>query len=94
MGSLCSKTGTHSEEAHVLVPSSQRQANAVANSQNASRPPDPRTAAAAAAEQRLKTNQARGTHASNPKQGMLATQAAKPAKFTPEPKQEERLVWD
>jgi len=85
MGSLCSRlAGTHTE-AHVLQP--------VDGNENP-RPHDARAAAAAAAEQRLKTAHVRGTHPSNPNQGRLAAQAAKPPRFVPEPKEEERLVWD
>ncbi|KAI0695592.1 hypothetical protein BC835DRAFT_935975 [Cytidiella melzeri] len=58
--------------------------------------PDPKVAAAQAAEQRLKANQARGVVGSNPKSGRLAAQveASKAAPKLPEPRQEERIVWD
>jgi len=82
--SLCS--GAH----YSLEPTTHRQAlNA-----GVQRPSDPRAAAAAAAEQRLKAAQARGTNTSNPNQGKLAAQLAKQSKHTPEARQEERLVWD
>ncbi|KAM6498127.1 hypothetical protein JOM56_006075 [Amanita muscaria] len=85
MGSLCSRlAGTHTE-AHVLQP---------VDGNEDPRPYNPRAAAAAAAEQRLRAAHGRGTHPSNPNQGRLAAQAAKPVKTVPEPKQEEQLVWD
>ncbi|THV04925.1 hypothetical protein K435DRAFT_850465 [Dendrothele bispora CBS 962.96] len=83
MGSICSKPGAHEGGHHVLG------SNAESTGQ---RQVDHRTAAAEAAERRQKAAQARGTHSSNPNQGKLAALAAKPAKFTPEPRQEERLV--
>jgi hypothetical protein len=83
MGSLCSKPGIHSG-GHVLVdPSTQNQSLSESN---------PRRAAAQAAEQRLKSAQERGTHASNPNRGVLAAQAAAPVKRDPEPQPEQRLV--
>ncbi|KAI0814947.1 hypothetical protein BC629DRAFT_1588628 [Irpex lacteus] len=58
--------------------------------------PDPRIAAAQAAEQRLKANQKRGVVSSNPQGGRLAAklEAGKSAPRVPEPRQEERIVWD
>ena len=50
MGSLCSKQGTHSGAHYSLEPTAHRQAL----SAGVQRPSDPRAAAAAAAEQRLK----------------------------------------
>ncbi|KAG5648004.1 hypothetical protein DXG03_007038 [Asterophora parasitica] len=88
MGNLCSKSGTHSGGHSVLGQSSG------ATNPAASSPSDPRTAAAEAAERRLKAAQARGTTAANPNQGRLAAKAANQPKFAPEPRQEERLVWD
>ncbi|KAF9456552.1 hypothetical protein BDZ94DRAFT_1326895 [Collybia nuda] len=85
MGSLCSKSGTHSGGHTLLGPSSN------VNPGDPS-PSDPRAAAAEAAERRMKAAQARGTSASNPNQGKLAAQAAKQSKVVPEPRQEERLV--
>jgi len=91
MGSLCSKSSAHSG-GHTVLGSTPGAANAAGD---ASSPPNPRAAAAEAAERRLKTAQARGTHASNPKKGQLASQAAKQSsKFKPEPREQERLVWD
>ncbi|KAF8626542.1 hypothetical protein AX15_004844 [Amanita polypyramis BW_CC] len=84
MGSLCSKSGVHSG-VHSTVPLVQRQAPTA---------PDLRAAAAAAAEQRLKAAQARGTHTSNPNRGKLADQLTKQTKYAPEARQEEQLVWD
>jgi hypothetical protein len=55
-----------------------------------------RSAAADAAEARLKAAQARGTSASNPKRGQLAAkvEAAKSTKLVPEQKPDGTLVWD
>ncbi|PFH54491.1 hypothetical protein AMATHDRAFT_66 [Amanita thiersii Skay4041] len=92
MGSLCSKPGTHSGERITLAPS-QSYGSRPQNG-SASRPSDLREAAAAAAEQRLKTAQARGTNASNAQQGKLASQLASQKKYVPEQRQEEQLVWD
>jgi len=68
-----------------------------ASSSNTQSTADARAAAAEAAERRLKSAQARGTHASNPKRGRLANQleASKAAKPVPASRQEEQpLVWD
>ncbi|KAF8140247.1 hypothetical protein EV363DRAFT_1393156 [Boletus edulis] len=68
MGSLCSRPGTHSGSHQVLGgPSS-------SNTQNGQSSTEARAAAAEAAERRVKSAQARGTHASNPKRGHLAAQ--------------------
>lgn len=90
MGSICSKSGAHSGGHTVLgsAPASVASASRTPNSSDA------RAARAEAAEQRLKAAQARGTHSSNPNKGKLASQAAKPAKVTPEGRQDDRLVWD
>ncbi|KAG6851050.1 hypothetical protein H0H93_002942 [Arthromyces matolae] len=85
MGSLCSKPGNYSGGHHVL--GSQDGSNPAASSSS-----DPRTAAAEAAERRFKAAQARGTNASNPKQGQLAAKAGKISKTTTDSQQEERLV--
>lgn len=90
MGSICSKSGAHSGGHTVLGSASTTPASA-SRPQNQS---EARAARAEAAEQRLKAAQARGTHSSNPNKGKLASQAAKPVKFTPEGRQEDRLVWD
>ncbi|KAH0590713.1 hypothetical protein H2248_000840 [Termitomyces sp. 'cryptogamus'] len=87
MGSLCSKPGNHTDGHHVLG-SHSGPTNPAGPS-----PSDPRTAAAEAAERRLKTAQARGTNPSNPHHGRLAAKAGKLPKPT-DPRQEERLVWD
>ncbi|KIM85223.1 hypothetical protein PILCRDRAFT_817222 [Piloderma croceum F 1598] len=90
MGSLCSKSDSHSGGHRVL-------GSADGPSVSTSGPrPAPRSAAAEAAEARLKSAQARGTNASNPKRGVLAAkvEAAKSAKRVPEQRQEERPVWD
>jgi len=86
MGSLCSKASTHSGGHTVLGPTSQPVQDR----------PDPRNAAAEAAERRRQTEQSRGTHSSNPSRGKLAAQleASKTAPRLPEPRQEEGLVWD
>jgi len=62
----------------------------------ASRPSNPRLAAAEAAERRLQAAQRRGTNEANPNQGKLAGQLAKQnsSKLGPEAQQPERLVWD
>ncbi|KAG2154864.1 hypothetical protein DEU56DRAFT_770854 [Suillus clintonianus] len=90
MGSLCSKSSVHSG-GHQVLGSTAGQPN-----DGTTPPPDPRAAAAEAAERRLKTAHARGTNASNPNRGRLAEQveAAKVAKPVPTPRDEERLVWD
>ncbi|GLB36169.1 hypothetical protein LshimejAT787_0304570 [Lyophyllum shimeji] len=88
MGALCSKSGTHSG-GHTVLGSSSSATNTAGPS-----PSDPRTAAAEAAERRLKAAQKRGTTAANPNQGRLAAKLANQPKFVPEPRQEERLVWD
>ncbi|KAK7694640.1 hypothetical protein QCA50_001827 [Cerrena zonata] len=106
MGSLCSKPGTHSGE-HVQLqdlPSPTTKASKARNGTkqtldqgaSAGERPDPRTAAAQAAEQRLKVAQTRGTNAANPNRGQLAAklEASKSARGTAEPQQPERLVWD
>ncbi|KAJ7103515.1 hypothetical protein B0H15DRAFT_812545 [Mycena belliarum] len=86
MGSLCSKGSTHSG-GHTVLGSS---AGSPAVS-SGSRPDNPRLAASQAAEARLKASKARGT----PNQGALAAQAGKSSsRREPEPRQEERLVWD
>ncbi|KAJ3734905.1 hypothetical protein DFJ43DRAFT_1062115 [Lentinula guzmanii] len=89
MGSICSKPSTHSG-GHTVLGSISDNNNDASRTNEA----DPRAAAAEAAERRLKASQMRGTHSSNPNRGKLAAQASKPAKVTPEPEQEERLVWD
>ncbi|KAI0348019.1 hypothetical protein BDW22DRAFT_1424252 [Trametopsis cervina] len=88
MGSICSKQGTHTG-GHRLVDSTDTQSAAQER-------PDPRIAAAQAAEQRLKATQKRGVVGSNPNSGRLAAQveANKSNPRAPEQRQEERLVWD
>ncbi|KIM66179.1 hypothetical protein SCLCIDRAFT_1211404 [Scleroderma citrinum Foug A] len=88
MGSLCSKLETHSGGHHVLGGAGARQ-------QNYGSTVDARMAAAAAAERRIQQEQVRGTHASNPKRGHLASQlAASKSTTTPAAREEQRLVWD
>jgi len=90
MGSLCSKSGSHSGGHRVL-------GSADGSSPSSPGPrPAPRSAAAEAAEARLKSAQSRGTNANNPNRGVLAAkvEAAKAAKRVPEGQQDERLVWD
>ncbi|KIJ68433.1 hypothetical protein HYDPIDRAFT_81520 [Hydnomerulius pinastri MD-312] len=89
MGSLCSKPGTHSGGHQVLGGNT-----ASPNAQNYGTTSNPRAAAAEAAERRLKSAQARGTNASNPKRGRLAAQleASKSAKAVPTSRQEEQVV--
>ncbi|KAJ3991949.1 hypothetical protein F5050DRAFT_1045832 [Lentinula boryana] len=77
MGSICSKPSTHSG-GHTVLGSISNNNNDASRTNEA----DPRAAA----------SQMRGTHSSNPNRGKLAAQASKPAKVTPEPEQEQRLV--
>ncbi|RPD82562.1 hypothetical protein L226DRAFT_30591 [Lentinus tigrinus ALCF2SS1-7] len=93
MGSLCSKPGTVTGGHQVLESSSS--AAAASGSIPGTRP-DPRAAAAEAAERRQKEALARGVKSSNPNAGQLAAklQAQKSQGRAPEPSQPERLVWD
>ncbi|KAJ7706161.1 hypothetical protein B0H17DRAFT_1035967 [Mycena rosella] len=85
MGSLCSKGSSYSG-GHTVLGSSD-----LVGAASGSRPADPRAAASQAAEARLKASKARGT----PNQGALAAQAGKSSsRREPEPRQEERVVWD
>ncbi|KAH8102653.1 hypothetical protein BXZ70DRAFT_798235 [Cristinia sonorae] len=100
MGNLCSKSNDH-EGGHVPLPSSggarQKQTlGGAASSQAGGERPDPRTAAAQAAEERMKAAGQRGVSAKNPNKGRLAAQleAQKTAPRVPEARQEERLVYD
>ncbi|KAI0335282.1 hypothetical protein GY45DRAFT_1317213 [Cubamyces sp. BRFM 1775] len=90
MGCVSSKSGTVSGGHQVLGSAS------TTEGPSAGARPDPRTAAAEAAERRQKAAQARGTSASNPNAGRLAAQleAQKSAPRVPEPRQQEQLVWD
>lgn len=89
MGSLCSKASNYQGGHTVLAPSDSASGAAPTSA------PDPRTAAAEAAERRIQAAQQRGTHASNPKAGQLAAKAAQQnTKGHPEPQQPQRLVWD
>ncbi|EIW64681.1 uncharacterized protein TRAVEDRAFT_139761 [Trametes versicolor FP-101664 SS1] len=92
MGSLCSKSGTVSGGHQVLGSAS----SSGPTGQPDGTRPDPRAAAAEAAERRMKASQARGTHSANPNAGRLAAQleAQKGAPRVPEPRQQEQLVWD
>ncbi|KAF4623660.1 hypothetical protein D9613_001831 [Agrocybe pediades] len=98
MGSLCSKSSVHEGGHNVLGSSPGTPINASGRpNPQASRPQDPRAAAAEAAERRLQAAQKRGTNTSNPNQGKLAQQLAKENSSRPNPVQEqreERLVWD
>ncbi|KZT30394.1 hypothetical protein NEOLEDRAFT_1053173 [Neolentinus lepideus HHB14362 ss-1] len=96
MGSLCSKSSTHSGGHTVLGSNSAAQVlGGNGPSQQSSRV-DPRSVAAEAAERRMKAAQARGTNTSNPNQGRLAAQAEAAArnasKGIPQRPQEDRLV--
>ncbi|KAF8973942.1 hypothetical protein BDZ97DRAFT_409219 [Flammula alnicola] len=97
MGSLCSKSSAH-EGGHTVLGSGPVNSNSGARSvpSVASPRPDPRAAAAEAAERRLQAAQKRGTSAANPKQGKLASQLAKQNSSKPgaQPQEEDRLVWD
>ncbi|KAF8976559.1 hypothetical protein BDQ17DRAFT_1229446 [Cyathus striatus] len=90
MGSLCSKSSAHSG-GHTVLGSAQNSGDSRPNPTTSR--PDPRAAAAEAAERRLKQEQTRGTNSTNPNQGRLAAQVAKQSsRVTPESRQEERLV--
>ncbi|KAF4572898.1 hypothetical protein AB1N83_000459 [Pleurotus pulmonarius] len=91
MGSLCSKSSTHSG-GHTVLGSTGSVGTRPAP--GASSPPDPRAAAAAAAERRQQAEQARGTHAANPKRGHLAAQVGKTSSATANNRKDDRLVWD
>ncbi|EPT04314.1 hypothetical protein FOMPIDRAFT_1113613 [Fomitopsis schrenkii] len=90
MGSLCSKS------AHALGGRTLADEPVQGASGNSAPPPgpNPRTAAAEAAERRRQAEQSRGTQSSNPNRGQLAAQleANKKAPRVPEATQEERLV--
>jgi len=105
MGSICSSTSNHTG-GHTYVSASEQQGlrqpqrprvldeNSTGGSPGGK--PDSRTAAAEAAERRLKAAQARGSNRANPKHGVLSSklvEANKP-KRVPEPREEERIVWD
>lgn len=96
MGSICSKQSAYSE-GHTVLDSShsaQLSQSGVPSIQSS----DPRTAAANAAEKRLKAAQERGTNQSNPNRGRLAAQVelskAAAANRAPEAQEGDRLVWD
>ncbi|KAH9849769.1 hypothetical protein C2E23DRAFT_348698 [Lenzites betulinus] len=88
MGSLCSKSGTVSGGHQVLG-----SASSSTGPPDGTRP-DPRIAAAEAAERRQKASHARGIQSANPNAGRLAAQleAQKSAPRVPEPRQQEQLV--
>ncbi|KAJ8522526.1 hypothetical protein ONZ45_g894 [Pleurotus djamor] len=90
MGSLCSKSSNYSGGHTVLGPASTPSGN---RPSAPSSPPDPRAAAAAAAERRQLAEQARGTHAANPKRGQLAAQTGKTSGNAANTR-DDRLVWD
>ncbi|KZT02732.1 uncharacterized protein LAESUDRAFT_705793 [Laetiporus sulphureus 93-53] len=98
MGSLCSKPSTLSGGDTVLRPINKgKEGHTLSSQANGGQPQTgARTAAAEAAEKRRQAEQKRGTQAANPNRGKLAAQleASKKAPRAPEPKQEERLVWD
>ncbi|KAI6031814.1 hypothetical protein BKA83DRAFT_4205741 [Pisolithus microcarpus] len=91
MGSLCSKHNTHSGSQQILG------GETAAGRRDYGSSTDARAAAAAAAERRLKSGQARGTRSGTPKAGRLATQR-EPSKSTrmvsTSTREEEPLVWD
>ncbi|GJE86103.1 hypothetical protein PsYK624_021830 [Phanerochaete sordida] len=60
------------------------------------RPDDPRSAAAQAAEERLKAAKTRGVVSANPNHGKLSAQleANKAQPRVPQEREQERLVWD
>ncbi|RDX55870.1 hypothetical protein K466DRAFT_517934 [Polyporus arcularius HHB13444] len=92
MGSFCSKPGTVTGGHQVLGSSS----SAPTSGSTPSTRPDPRMAAAEAAERRQKEAHARGVKSSNPNSGQLAAklQAQQSQGRSPDPSQPERLVWD
>ncbi|KAF9453802.1 hypothetical protein P691DRAFT_657515 [Macrolepiota fuliginosa MF-IS2] len=87
MGSLCSKSSNY-QGGHTVLGTS--------NTTNGTTPtsaPDPRTAAAEAAERRMQAAHQRGTNSSNPNAGRLAAQVSQQnTKSYAEPQQPERLV--
>ncbi|KAI0051700.1 hypothetical protein FA95DRAFT_1484869 [Auriscalpium vulgare] len=91
MGSLCSKSSTHTG-GHTVLDGAAPPAQPVRGQPAPAA--DPRSAAAAAAEQRRKAEQKRGTNASNPNRGRLTSQmeASRAAAKLPEQRQEERVV--
>ncbi|KAI0801275.1 hypothetical protein C8Q74DRAFT_1241236 [Fomes fomentarius] len=92
MGSLCSKSGTVTGGHQVLGSA----ASSIPGQTQGTRP-DPRAAAAEAAERRQREAQERGVKSTNPNSGQLAAklQAQKSSLArAPEPSQPERLVWD
>ncbi|KIJ21734.1 hypothetical protein PAXINDRAFT_95248 [Paxillus involutus ATCC 200175] len=93
MGSLCSKGSNTVTGGHQVL---SKNSTSPPDGQNYGSTTNPRAAAAEAAERRLKSEQARATHASNPKRGRLAAQleASRSAKPVPASRQEEQLVWD
>jgi len=105
MGSICSSASNHTG-GHTYVSASEQQSGRqpqqprVLGENSTGGPPrgkpDARAAAAEAAEARLKAAQTRGNSRTNPKQGVLSSklvEANKP-KRVPEPREEERIVWD
>jgi len=95
MGNICGKPSDHTG-GHTLISSSPSTPSAVGGAP-ANSSSNPRAAAALAAEQRLKANQNRGTHTSNPNKGKLAGQLAntkKPQASGPANSREDQLVWD
>ncbi|KAI0304951.1 hypothetical protein BC826DRAFT_25158 [Russula brevipes] len=107
MGSICSKSSTHTGGHTLVSPAAgagQSQYGAVAAgrpsqaSRSRSRPPNAdarRSQAAAAAEQRMKTENKRGVSAANPKAGRLAAslEASRVAPLVPEPtRREDTLI--
>ncbi|KXN90010.1 hypothetical protein AN958_05015 [Leucoagaricus sp. SymC.cos] len=87
MGSLCSKASNY-QGGHTVLGSS-NPSNGVAPTSA----PDPRTAAAEAAERRMQAAQQRGINTSNPEAGKLAAKAARQnSKGCTESQQPERLV--
>ncbi|KAI6153575.1 hypothetical protein BKA82DRAFT_997190 [Pisolithus tinctorius] len=91
MGSLCSKRNTHSGSQQILGGST-----TATGRQDYGSSADARAAAAAAAERRLKSGQARRIHAANPKGSRPATQqeASKGTRMPTSNREEEPLVWD
>lgn len=90
MGSFCSKSAVHSGGHTVLGPVSDYHTHPASSAA-----PNPRVAAAEAAERRLKAAERRGVNPSNPNQGQLAAKVARQSsKQAPSGREEERIVWD
>lgn len=93
MGNICGCLLTHDDGQTLGSPSTAPRRNDDAPASQ--RPENARNAAAVAAEERQKAEQARGVNKANPNHGRLAAklQASKSGIST-EPEQPQRVVWD